>query len=76
MRTAADIRRLNSFAVVRSIHAGGGVSRRELVDLTGSTAADHRIVITQLIDNPGDSGGYVAFRFVPNRADQGSTVLS
>jgi hypothetical protein len=48
----------------------------ELVDLTGSTAADHRIVITQLIDNPGDSGGYVAFRFVPNRADQGSTVLS
>ena len=48
----------------------------EVVDLTASTAADHRVVITQLIDNPGDSGGYVAFRFVPNRADQGSTVLS
>lgn len=48
----------------------------EVVDLTASTAADHRVVITQLIDNQGDSGGYVAFRFLPNRADQGSTVLS
>lgn len=48
----------------------------EYVDLTASTAADHRVVITQLIDNQGDSGGYVAFRFLPNRADQGSTVLS
>lgn len=48
----------------------------EVVDLTASTAADHRVVITQLLDNVGDSGGYVAFRFVPNRADQGSTVLS
>ena len=48
----------------------------EYVDLTASTASDHRVVITQLIDNQGDSGGYVAFRFLPNRADQGSTVLS
>lgn len=48
----------------------------EYVDLSASTAADHRVVITQLVDAPGDSGGYVAFRFLPNRADQGSTVLS
>jgi len=48
----------------------------EVVDLGASTASDHRVVITQLLDNQGDSGGYVAFRFVPNRADQGSTVLS
>jgi len=48
----------------------------EVVDLSASTASDHRVVITDLIDNQGDSGGYVAFRFLPNRADQGSTVLS
>lgn len=48
----------------------------EVVDLSASTASDHRVVITQLIDQQGDSGGYVAFRFLPNRADQGSTVLS
>lgn len=48
----------------------------EYVDLSASTASDHRVVITQLIDAQGDSGGYVAFRFVTNRADQGSTVLS
>lgn len=48
----------------------------ECVDLGASTASDHRVVITDLIDNQGDSGGYVAFRFLTNRADQGSTVLS
>lgn len=48
----------------------------EYVDLSLSTAADHRVVITQLVDNVGDSGGYVAFRFLTERADQGSTVLS
>jgi len=48
----------------------------QVVDLSASTATDHRVVITQLIDQQGDSGGYVAFRVIPNRADQGSTVLS
>jgi hypothetical protein len=46
------------------------------VDLTASTAADHRVVITQLIDAQGDSGGFVAFRFLSNFNRQGSTVLS
>jgi predicted NBD/HSP70 family sugar kinase len=50
MRTAADIRRLNSFAVVRSIHAGGGVSRRELVDLTGLSFATVAAICTKLLD--------------------------
>lgn len=46
------------------------------VDLTASTAADHRVVVTQLIDQQGDSGGRVAFRFMTNSYRQGSTVLS
>lgn len=46
------------------------------VDLGASTAADHRVVVTDLIDAQGDSGGYVAFRFLTNRAAQGSTVVS
>lgn len=46
------------------------------IDLTASTAADHRVVITQLIDAQGDSGGAVAFRFIGDRRDQGSTVNS
>lgn len=46
------------------------------VDLTASTAADHRVVVTQLVDAAGDSGGYVAFRFISDRRDQGSTVNS
>lgn len=46
------------------------------VDLSASTATDHRVVITQLIDQQGDSGGRVAFRFISNRREQGSTVNS
>lgn len=46
------------------------------VDLSGSTAADNRVLITQLIDQQGDSGGYVSFRFLTNSYRQGSTVLS
>ncbi len=46
------------------------------VDLTASTAIDHRVVITQLIDAQGDSGGYVAFRFISDLRNQGSTVNS
>ena len=34
----------------------------QYIDLAESTAAKRLVVITQLIDNPGDSGGYVAFR--------------
>lgn len=36
----------------------------EYIDLTASTAADWRAVITGLIDNEGDSGGAVSFRFL------------
>jgi len=46
------------------------------VDLGASTAADHRVVITQLLDAQGDSGGMVAFRFLSDRRHQGSTVNS
>jgi hypothetical protein len=46
------------------------------VDLSASTATDHRVVVTQLIDAQGDSGGRVAFRFISNRREQGSTVNS
>lgn len=46
------------------------------VDLTASTAADHRVVITDLVDAQGDSGGYVAFRFLANPRRQGSTINS
>ena len=48
----------------------------QYVDLSGSTAADHRVVVTQLIDAQGDSGGKVAFRFISDRRDQGSTINS
>ena len=46
------------------------------VDLSASTATDHRVVVTQLIDQQGDSGGKVAFRFITNSYRQGSTILS
>lgn len=32
------------------------------VDLVDSTVANYRVIVTQLIDAVGDSGGYVAFR--------------
>jgi hypothetical protein len=46
------------------------------VDLSASTAADHRVVLTDLIDAQGDSGGYVAFRYIHNSFRQGSTLVS
>lgn len=46
------------------------------VDLTASTATDHRVVVTQLIDAAGDTGGRVAFRFISDARSQGSTVNS
>lgn len=46
------------------------------VDLSASTAADHRVVVTQLLNNQGDSGGYVAFRFIRDSRYQGSTINS
>lgn len=46
------------------------------VDLTASTASDHRVVVTQLLDAQGDTGGAVAFRFISDRRDQGSTINS
>ncbi|MEV3986887.1 MULTISPECIES: ROK family protein [unclassified Nonomuraea] len=50
MRTAADIRRMNSFAVVRSIHAGGEASRRELVSQTGLSFATVAAICTKLLE--------------------------
>lgn len=48
------------------------------VDLSASTATDHRVVITRLHPSfaQGDSGGQVCFRFITNRREQGSTVNS
>lgn len=46
------------------------------VDLGASTAADHRVVVTQMVGDIGDSGGYAAFRFLSNFNRQGSTVTS
>jgi hypothetical protein len=34
------------------------------VDLGASTAADNRVLVTDLVDDIGDSGGFVAFRFL------------
>ena len=34
------------------------------VDLGASTAADNRVIVTDLVDAIGDSGGFVAFRFM------------
>lgn len=45
------------------------------VDLGASTAADNRVLVTQLIDGIGDSGGRVAFRFLTNFTAP-STVVS
>jgi hypothetical protein len=42
-----------------------------LVDLGASSATDNRVLVTELIDAVGDSGGYVAFRFM--QTDRSST---
>jgi hypothetical protein len=44
------------------------------VDLGASTAADNRVLITELLDAEGDSGGFVAFRFMAG--PRGSTSNS
>jgi predicted NBD/HSP70 family sugar kinase len=49
-RTAADIRKQNSFAIIRSIHAGGAVSRRELADSTGLSFATVGAICADLIN--------------------------
>ena len=45
------------------------------VDLTASTASDWRVVITDLINAEGDSGGYVAFKFLSRLTENiGSSI--
>lgn len=47
------------------------------VDLTASTASDWRVIVTDLINAEGDSGGYVAFRFVSRVTENnGSSVAA
>ena len=47
------------------------------IDLTASTATDWRVVVTQNLGAEGDSGGYMAFRFLGHLAGQiGSTIES
>lgn len=41
------------------------------VDLGASSAVDNRVIVTELIDGIGDSGGYVAFKF--QQTDRSST---
>ena len=45
------------------------------VDLTVSTATDWRVVVTQNIQAVGDSGGYVAFRFLNHGAEQWNSSI-
>ena len=48
------------------------------VDVTGSTATDFRVVVTQLMPgySQSDTGAPVAFRFISDLRQQGSTVNS
>jgi len=46
------------------------------VDNAASTAADNRVLVTQLLDNIGDTGGRVAFRFLPNFTAPSTLVSS
>ena len=48
------------------------------VDLSASTAADHRVIVTDLHPSyqQGDSGGEVIFKFMRNSYRQGSTIVS
>ena len=43
------------------------------VDLADSTAGNNRVIVTQHIDAIGDSGGYVAFKFM-QEGDRASTA--
>jgi hypothetical protein len=46
------------------------------VDLSNSTLINVRVVVTQLIDNEGDSGGAVAFRFLAQTPPAGDSTVS
>lgn len=50
------------------------------VDLSASTAADHRVVVTGfvagLVGTQGDSGSEATFRFISDSKRQGSTIVS
>lgn len=46
------------------------------VDLSNSTLINVRVVVTQLIDNEGDSGGAVAFRFITQTPPAGDSTVS
>lgn len=68
---AVEFRAVTKGATLASSHVGlrkklmwDSTLGIEYVDLTASTAADWRVVITDLIDAEGDSGGAVAFRFL------------
>lgn len=50
MRTAADIRRHNSFAIVRALHGSQGATRRQLVDLLGLSFATVASICSSLIE--------------------------
>lgn len=46
------------------------------VDLSNSTLINVRVVVTQLIDAEGDSGGAVAFRFIRETPPAGDSTVS
>jgi len=46
------------------------------VDLSNSTLINVRCVVTQLLDNEGDSGGAVAFRFIANTPPAADSTVS
>lgn len=82
-----EFRAVTKFGTIQSSHVGLTKTLHRdssldimYVDLSASTAGDHRVVITQMsVDNgiaQGDSGAAVAFRFLTNSYRQGSTVLS
>ncbi|MDR1450337.1 MAG: ROK family protein [Propionibacteriaceae bacterium] len=50
MRTAAEIHRLNAFDVVRSIHAAGVCTRRELVEATSLSFSTVSTICAKLIE--------------------------
>ena len=48
----------------------------EYIDLTASTNADWRIVLTGMVDGEGDSGGYMSFRFLSKQTESiGSSAV-
>lgn len=82
-----EFKAVTKFGTIQSSHAGLTKTLHRdstldimYVDLSASTAADHRVVITQAVGVDGclqgDSGAYVAFRFLTNSYRQGSTVVS